>query len=319
MLNRSHRPTGLAWAIVMALCAVPAAAQSSGRSQDPNAAQLRQASQQMREGHEDQAVALVRDVVAKSPNSYQAQVTLGNMLDFAGKYDEARAAFLKASALAPAAENRNRALRAIAISYGFQADCPNVVKHAQPVYEQYLTAKDFYNAGEVANELARLCFDAGSLDVAEQWYRKGEAAGLQEPDIKAERSDLWHYRLEHALARIAAKRGDKAQADRHVATAKEILDRGNMPAQQKEYFPYLTGFVALYTGDAQGAITDLIQGNQNDAYVLGLLAQAYEKLGQKDKALEYYRKVLTSTTHNPTTAAARPLAKRKVAEFGGAH
>jgi tetratricopeptide (TPR) repeat protein len=237
------------------------------------------------------------------------------MLDFAGKYEEARAAFLKASALAPTAENRNRALRAIAISYGFQADCPNVVKTQQPIYEQYLAAKDFYNAGEVANELARLCFDAGSLDLAEQWYRKGTEAGLQEPGIKAERTDLWHYRLEHALARIAAKRGSKADAEKHVAAAKEILDRGNMPAQQKEYFPYLTGFVALHTGDAQGAVSDLLQGNQNDAYVLGLLAQAYEKLGQKDKALDYYRKVLASTTHNPTTAGSRPEAKRKVSEL----
>lgn len=317
MLNRSHRPAGLAWAIVVTLFAVPAAAQQPAAPQDPNAAQLRQASQQMRDGHEEEAVALVREVVAKSPNSYQAQVALGNMLDFAGKYEDARGAFLKASALAPTAENRNRAFRAIAISYGFQADCPNVVKTQQPIYEQYLNAKDFYNAGEVANELARLCFDAGSLDVAEQWYRKGTEAGLQEPDIKPERTDLWHYRLEHALARLAAKRGNKAEADKHVATAKEILDRGNMPAQQKEYFPYLTGFVALYTGDTQRAVTDLLQGNQNDAYVLGLIAQGYEKLGQKEKALEFYRKVLGSTTHNPTTAGSRPGAKRKVSELSG--
>jgi len=317
MLNRNHRPAGFAWAVIATLFAAQAAAQPPAAPPDPNAAQLRQAAQQMREGHEEQAVALAKDVVAKSPGSYQAHIALGNMLDFAGKYEEARAAFLQATALAPAAENRDRALRAIAISYGFQADCPNVVKTEQPIYEQYISAKDFYNAGEVANELARLCFDAGSLDVAERWYRKGTEAGLQEPGIKPERTDLWHYRLEHALARLAAKRGNRADAGKHVAAAKALLERGNMPPQQKEYFPYLTGCVALFTGDAQGAVTDLLQGNQNDAYVLGLLAQAYEKLGQKDKALEYYRKVLASTTHNPTTAASRPAAKRKVSELSG--
>jgi len=274
--------------------------------------------EQIREGHEDQAVATARDAVSKAPNSYPAHVTLGNMLDFAGRYDDARSAFLKAAALAPAAENRNRALRAVAISYAFQGDCPNVVKHEQPIYEQYLNAKDFYNAGEVANELARLCLDAGALDVAEQWYRKGAEAGLQEPDIKPERTDLWNYRLEHALARIAARRGNKAEAEKHIATARELLERGNMPAQQKEYFPYLTGYVALYTGDVQTAINDLLQANQNDAYVLGLLAQAYEKRGEKEKALDCYRRVLQSTAHNPTTAGSRPLAKRKVAELTGA-
>ena len=271
-------------------------------AQDPAAGLVRQAQDLMRNGDEAGAVAKAHEAVASSPASYQANVTLGNMLDFAGRYDDARAAFLEAASRAPAAENRNRALRAVAISYGFQADCPNVVKHEQPIYEHYLGARDFYNAGEVANELARLCLDAGSLDAAEQWYRKGTDAGLQEPDIKPERTDLWHYRLEHALARLAARRCNKAEAAKHVTAAKAILDRGNMPAQQKEYFPYLTGYVALYTGDYDHALADLQQGNQSDAYVLGLIAQTYEKLGQKDKALDFYRKVLQSTTHNPTTA-----------------
>jgi hypothetical protein len=51
MLNRSYRPAGIAWAVIVTLCAVPAAAQAPAPSQDPNAAQLREASQQMREGH----------------------------------------------------------------------------------------------------------------------------------------------------------------------------------------------------------------------------------------------------------------------------
>jgi tetratricopeptide (TPR) repeat protein len=280
----------------------------------PNPVQdlARQAQQRVREGREDEAVALARQAVEENPGSYQAYNTLGAMLDFDGKYAEAREAFQKAAEIAPTPDNKSRALRAIGISYGFEGNCDGVVKAEQPEYQRLLDVKDFYNAGEVANELARLCFDAGKLDVAEQWYRKGTDAGLQEPGIKSERTDLWHYRLEHALARIAAKRGNKVEAEKHVAAAKELLDRGNMPAQQKEYFPYLTGFVALYTGDYQKALTDLQQANQNDAYVLGLIAQTYEKLGQQGKAMEYYGKVLASTTHNPTTAGSRPLAKKKL-------
>lgn len=258
-------------------------------------------------------MALARQAVTASPKSYQANNTMGAMLDFAGHYKEAREYFQKAADVAPTPDNKNRALRAIAISFGFEADCPNATKYEQPLYQQYLDARDFYNAGEVANELARLCLDAGQIDVAERWYKTGTEAGLQEPGIKPERQDLWHYRLEHALARIAARRGRKAEAQTHVVAAKEILDRGNMPAQQKEYFPYLAGYVALFTGDYQTALTQLQQGNQNDAYVLGLIAQTYEKLGQTDKAMEYYRKVMTSTTHNPTTAGSRPLARKKLA------
>ena len=295
---------------LLALSAAPVYAQQSAASdQNPS----RQAQQLIREGSEAEAVSVARTAAAAAPDSYQAQNTLGAILDFAGHYDEARAAFEKAAKVAPTEENRSRAMRAIAISYGFQDNCPGVIKYEEPEYKKFLDAKDFYNAGEVANELARLCFDAGDLDTAEHWYRTGSEAGLREPDIKAERTDLWHYRLEHALARIAAKRGQKAEAHTHVANAKALLERGNMPANQKEYFPYLVGYVALFTGDPQGALTELQQGNQNDAYVLGLMAQACEKLGQTDKAMEYYRKVLSSTTHNPTTAGSRPLAKKKLA------
>ncbi len=299
--------------LVAAVSVVAVFAQQQATAPNPVQDLARQAQQRIREGKEDEAVALARQAVSQNPGSYQAYNTLGAMLDFAGKYAEAREAFQKAADLAPTADNKSRALRAIAISFGFEGNCDGVVKAERPEYQRFLDVKDFYNAGEVANELARLCFDAGKLDVAEQWYKKGTDAGLQEPDIKPERTDLWHYRLEHALGRIAARRGNKVEAEKHVAAARELLDRGNMPAQQKEYFPYLTGFVALYTGDYQKALADLQQANQNDAYILGLLAQTYEKLGQQDKAAEYYKKVMASTTHNPTTAGSRPLAKKKLA------
>jgi tetratricopeptide (TPR) repeat protein len=316
-MTRDIVTCGLAAIVVCAALADVAAQpqQPPAGSQGPSADLLRHAQQRMRDGEEQEAVALARQAVAADPKSYQSNVGLGNLLDLAGRYNEARESFAKAAEYGPTEENRNRAKRAIAISYGFEADCAGATKYEEPIYRQYLDARDFYNAGEVANELARLCLDAGRIDEAERWYKTGTEAGLREPDIKIERQDLWHYRLEHALARIAARRGDKAGAEHHVAAAKQILDRGNMPAQQKEFFPYLTGYVALYTGDYQTALADLQQANQNDAYVLGLIAQTYEKLGQRDAALDYYRKVMASTAHNPTTAGSRPLARRKIAEL----
>jgi hypothetical protein len=103
----------------------------------------------------------------------------------------------------------------------------------------YLAEKDFYNAGEMANELARVCIESGALDVAEKWYRAGREAGLREPNISGARRDLWEFRTEHALARLAARRGDPAAAQQHVDAAKAILDRGTNP-DQAIFFPYLT-------------------------------------------------------------------------------
>jgi len=46
-----------------------------------------------------------------------------------------------------------------------------------------------------------------------------------------------------------------------------------------------------------------------------MLAQAYEKSGDKAKATEYYKAVLTIYSHNPTNAFARPLAQQKLAGY----
>jgi tetratricopeptide (TPR) repeat protein len=44
-----------------------------------------------------------------------------------------------------------------------------------------------------------------------------------------------------------------------------------------------------------------------------MLGQAYEKLGEKDKALECYRKAVAARAHNPPAAYAIPFAKKRLA------
>ena len=52
-----------------------------------------------------------------------------------------------------------------------------------------------------------------------------------------------------------------------------------------------------------------------DPFILSLLAQAYDKSGDKAKAVEYYQKILTLNMHNPSDAFSRPLAKEKLAQL----
>jgi tetratricopeptide (TPR) repeat protein len=174
-------------------------------------------------------------------------------------------------------------------------------------------ANAFYQEGEMANEAARVCIDAGDLDAAAQWYKKGCDLGIKEPNISADRKALWEFRLQHAQARIAARRGNKAEAEKHVNAAKAALDgMTELKAQQSAFFPYLTGYVALYTGDSQKAVDDLQKANQNDPFIQCLLGMAYEKLGQKDKAMECYRKAAATRAHNPPAAFAKPFATKKL-------
>jgi tetratricopeptide (TPR) repeat protein len=202
----------------------------------------------------------------------------------------------------------------MAMSYAFECNLAEVGKLEQQVFGMRVTRKDFLSAADVANEMARIYLECGDLDNAQTWYRKGYENALRKTDMSEADKNLWLFRWEHAQARLAARRGQREEAQQHVAAAKAALDKANNPDQAR-FYPYLTGYVAFYAGDYKTAIADLKQAEQRDPFILSLLAQAYEKSGDQAQALENYRKILAVNTHNPTNAFARPLAKKKL---GGA-
>jgi len=81
--------------------------------------------------------------------------------------------------------------------------------------------------------------------------------------------------------------------------------------QPQAFLPYLTGYVAFYPGDYKTALADL-QMAQQDPFIQCLIAQAYEKLGDKAKAIGYYRMAAAGTGHNPPAAYGVPFAKKKL-------
>jgi len=240
-------------------------------------------------------------------------------LDLDGKGAEARQLLQKQIDSASSPRQKAEAERAMAMSWAFEGACKKTGEYEQKVIDYWKTQEQanpsnaFYQEGEMADEAARVCIDAGDLDAAETWYRQGHDLGLKEPGISADRKALWEFRWEHAQARIAARRGNRAEAEKHVTAAKAALDQmTDLRRQQESFLPYLTGYVAFYLGDYQTALTDIQKANQNDPFIQCLLGQTYEKLGQHDKAMECYRKAAATNAHNPPAAYARPFARRKL-------
>jgi tetratricopeptide (TPR) repeat protein len=274
----------------------------------------------LREGRLEEALALYRKTLQETPDSQAANNAAGIALDLMGKGSEARKYFAKAIEVAKTPENKVMAQRAIAMSYAFEGNCNKTVEYEQMVFDYYVSVKNFFQQGEIADEAARVCIDsddlnnrypAEDLETAYHWYQTGHEAGMKEPDIKPDRRDLWEFRWEHAQARIAARRGNKLEAEKHVSAAKAILDKGTNP-QQTQFFPYLVGYVSFHGKDYKTALEELQKANQNDPFIQCLIAQTYEKLGDKGKAQEFYRKAANATAHNPPAAYARPFARKKL-------
>jgi tetratricopeptide (TPR) repeat protein len=240
-----------------------------------------------------------------------------NADDLSGKFKEARELYRQAVDEAATLSAKSAAQRQLAMSYAFEGDCKNTAKYedlAAGYYRDNADANDrFYQQGELYDEAARVCIDVGDFATAEEYYKKGRDAGLKQPDIPADRVKLWNFRYEHAMARIAARRGNRAEAEKHIANAKQLLDgMTDLKSQQQAFLPYLTGYVAFYTGDYKKALEDFQQAQQQDAFIECMIGETYEKLGDKDRAMEYYRKAAGGQGHNPPAAYAKWFTKKKL-------
>ena len=279
------------------------------------------------------AVSLAPNVTMAQPApraAVPAAMREASQLDLRGETKQARVMFQKMIDSAPTPEAKAAAQRAMAMSYAFDGDCANTVKYESMVIAYWATREQaepqnaFYQQGEMANEAARVCIDAGDLATAEQWYRKGYELGVKEPAPQTHPRSLWDYRLAHALGRLAARKGDKAEAERQIANARHALDSDTtMAAQQERFFPYLVGYVALYTNDlptAEAQFTKAIalRGNEKDPFMHALLAMTYERMGRTGEANALCRKAYDmATSHNPPSAFVRPMARQKLGLAAG--
>ena len=167
-------------------------AQAPGQQQPPEF--VKQGQQLVREGKPDEALALYRNTLQTSPDSLPANIAAGSVLDLMGRGEEARKYFSKAIGVADTPEHKAGAQRAMAMSYAFEGNCDKTIEYEQQVFDYYGSVRNFFEQGEIADELARVCIDSGALDAAEKWYKIGHEMGLKEPELKPARQDLWNFR-----------------------------------------------------------------------------------------------------------------------------
>jgi tetratricopeptide (TPR) repeat protein len=269
--------------------------------------QVQEAENLLKSGDIAGAAALLQKVVAASPASFEVRLLLGRTLDLDGKHAAARAELEQAVRLA-SDEQRTTALTAVAVSYAFEAKADEAARYYQRVFDADLQADNRSAAAGRANALGRIYLESGNPQKAEEWYRTGYEMARKIPALPASEAALWEMRWHNAMGRIAARRGQPKVAQEHAEAAKALLDKGGNE-NQAVFYPYLLGYIAFFAKDYKRAADELAKGDLTDPFVLGMLGQAYEKLGDRTRAAEYYRKVLAIPAHNINAAFARPQAR----------
>ena len=298
--------------VIAVVAAVLGAASRLDRGAAPAQADLvNQARRLDLEGKQDAAIALYRQALDRAPDSFDAHYGIARALDLIGSYEEARRHFARAIELASEGV-KDQALRMMGVSYAFTGNAAEAATYFRQVFDRDIAAGNFVAAAEVANELGRVYLELGHLDDGDKWYRIGYETTARQRNRPASEVDLAELRWAHAQGRVAARRGNTREAWRQAAIVKQLLDKGTNPDQQIQY-PYLLGYIHFHLKAFKDAIAALQNEDQGDPFILVLVAQANQELGNSTVASEYYKKALASNSHAVSNAFARRLARQRIA------
>src|SRR5580704_18955484 len=211
----------LSLALIACLIALLCLPKSAPAQAAPTEAQalVKQGQKLNSEGKQDDALKLYQQALEKSPELYEAHLESGIALDLKGDYAAGREHLQTAIELA-SPDQKNRALRVMAISFAFESNSAEAEKYEKQVFDALMAKSDFEAAAGVANELARIKLESGDIEGAANWYKIGYDTAMRKTEMKDADQNLWAFRWAHAQARIAARRDSATKHRRKLPRPK---------------------------------------------------------------------------------------------------
>jgi tetratricopeptide (TPR) repeat protein len=236
----------------------------------------------MKMGRFDESIKAYEKALSLDPNFVASYIGIGNDHLFAGRPDQARAAFARITAVARNTGEKRAARFWTAASYVHEGATD---KALEEIRSAYALAEGAHDAASMSGDLVLMgdvLREAGRLDEASTKYN--EAVSLitkaQVPDEVKEAARRNHV-FEHA--RLAVARNDLTAAKAKAAEYATLIAPRKVPFEARQQHE-LNGLIALAEKRAPVAVQEFTSGNQQDPRILYLAAVALREAGDARKA-----------------------------------
>ena len=233
-------------------------------------------------GRFDESIAQYRKALAIDANFINSYQGIGAALLYQGKPDAAAAELQKITAKARNDGERRTALFALTV---VDVDSGRMDKALELVDQQYALGEKTKDIPAMTGDLqlkGTILLEMGRPDEAKALFERSlkmtEDSNLSQ-EIKANAGRFHHYNL----ARVALAKKDlataKSEADAYRTSVQDLKN----PFQTRQGHE-IAGMVALAARDYGKALAELQQANQQNPYDLYRQCQAYQGLGDAQKA-----------------------------------
>jgi tetratricopeptide (TPR) repeat protein len=261
---------------------------------------------------------VMETAVRLDPESARAQATLAHVRLWTGDYAGAREALDAARACLSGADPRGHLAYATALTYLYEGKAEAAIGPLQDDLERRTDPGGMPPVAEW-NRIARIELELGDPALALTLYDKAydTVAASALPD---EQRKVWLAPRFEGRARCLARLGRHDEARTEADAFKKTIDDGaESSGAALAAYHVLLADLALERGDAPAAVEELSHAPADDPLVKLLLARAYERAGEREKARQTYQAVVDwkqdsvpRTLLSLERALAYPAAKKKL-------
>jgi tetratricopeptide (TPR) repeat protein len=241
----------------------------------------------LKEGRFDESIPSYRDALRIDRHFIPSRFGIAANLIYQGKHVEARKELQTAYEFARDDGERRATLATMTVTY---VDEGNMAQALRELDRQYEMGKKINDAAAMSGDLitmGNILLEQGRYEHALRKYEEAvkivEGSSLSQP-IKENARLFFHYNL----AMIAARQKDLTNARREAEVFRKGAEAKNNAVLMRLAHE-INGVILLQEKAYDRAVRELENANQQNPYNLFRLAEAYDGLGEKEKATEYGR------------------------------